>query len=242
VAGRIRTPLACQNRIRCEENPKYDDIRNRIYCQLLFPFTHILYIFADDIGGPSQLSILFRTWLSLTGPGSKCSDRPRLVMVLTNPNSDVDASHAIDDELRTELILHFASAIAVLDLRGRHELSPSARFEPLRRRLSQELDAICSDREEQQLLFSAAHLEALLRRAVQHVVQWSNRPFDIIQATRQDNDIPGSIRQHLGNFLALAGHTSLPMPVVASFIAFALILDAYPPGMHRRSRPLIQAC
>jgi hypothetical protein len=233
IADRHRTSPAYHYRIRCEETRSYKDLRNQIYSQLLFPFIHTLCLFADDFDGLAELHQLLRTWASAAvNPEDLSRTRPRIVVVLTDPKNAADASNVIDQDLRTTIIPCFASALTVLDLRRRHELSAPALFEPLRRSVFHELNVARNAAEEQRLLFSAVHLEALLRRAVQHVAQEPNLPFDVIKATRADNEVPPGITQHLEVFLILAERTKLPWSAIATFIASALLVDAYPPGMH----------
>ena len=40
--------------IRCEEQTTYSCLRERIFVELLFPFSQIIYLFVDDIGGPER--------------------------------------------------------------------------------------------------------------------------------------------------------------------------------------------
>lgn len=67
-----------------------------IYSLLLFPFSDIIYIFSDDIGGPETTQLL-TSWLKITENFKEpILSRPKLVIVLTDPNANIAGFDLID--------------------------------------------------------------------------------------------------------------------------------------------------
>ncbi|KAJ5178966.1 hypothetical protein N7492_002176 [Penicillium capsulatum] len=81
-------------------------------------------------------------------------------------------------------------------------------------------------------MFSATHLSELFRLAVENLCLSPLLQFDFIAATRQQNPLDGSFTSHLKEFLVLAGKSRAPYEAISSHIASAVLMDAYPPGMH----------
>ena len=120
----------------------------------------------------------------------------------------------------------------MLDLRDRHELSPPALFRPLETLLLHELDLARIARVERRLLFSAVHLDALLRKAALHVAQNPHTIFNYILAARQNYPVDESLTDHLRSFVALSKNAEVSESAVSDYVASALLMDSYPPGMH----------
>jgi hypothetical protein len=99
-----------------------------------------------------------------------------------------------------------------------------------------ELSLACTVREQRHLLFSAIHLDALIRAAIRAGTRQSTAAFHVIRATREGNEVDKSLGQHIRAFLDMATVHKLSDPDIVSFIASALLLDGYPPGMHRQQR------
>jgi hypothetical protein len=103
--------------------------------------------------------------------------------------------------------------------------------------MQQELERARRASEDERLLFCATHLEAILRKAVAHVALDPHHRFDTIAAVRENNPVPRGIEYHLGNFLKLATQHGLSLTDLTTFVASALLVDAYPPGMHSKFDP-----
>jgi hypothetical protein len=57
-------------------------------------------------------------------------------------------------------------------------------------------------------------------------------PFSFLSATRVGNQIDDDLLDHLTNFLRLAQKVNMASPDFTLYISSALVMDAYPPGMH----------
>ncbi|ODM18136.1 hypothetical protein SI65_06007 [Aspergillus cristatus] len=228
-----RREPACQYHIQNCHDWSYQDIQDLLYRHGLLPLTDVLCLFAADLGGCSGIQELLGSWSSapLSGLDGTNSIRPRLVIVLTDPEDGPHHSAVIESALKTAAMPNLAASVTVVDLRGRNELSPASRFEPLRRQLSLELDTSRAVRSKAHLLFSAVHLEWIFRNLLRHVAHRPTIPFNCIQACRGDQgeEIAGS---SLRAFLDIVKQAGLPYQSVVTFVASAFLMDAYPPGMH----------
>ncbi|KAK6810411.1 hypothetical protein RU639_013816, partial [Aspergillus parasiticus] len=214
----------------------YEDLRSLLYRDVLLPIVDTVCVFAADCGGIRHVQHLLASWgpLPPTGlDGAAAPVRPRWVIVLTDPDDDAVPAGGIETTLQATAVPHLAGSVAVVDLRPRQPLSRFSRFEPLRRRLSLELDEVRTLRANAHLLFSALHLEWIFRGLLRHVAQGPASPFNCIQACRPRHLDADEVAQYLGIFLQLAEKTQIADPFMATFIASAFLMDAYPPGMHR---------
>jgi hypothetical protein len=90
------------------------------------------------------------------------------------------------------------------------------------------------------VLFSATHLEAMLRHATE--TRNYEQPLNLIEFSRTFNPVPVGISTNISRFLA--NFSSIPeienfaVPALAS----ALLLDAFPPGMHGKSLMILLYC
>lgn len=108
----------------------------------------------------------------------------------------------------------------------------------LRQALISHLQENHNQRRERGSPMSCNHFEAFYRLALEHVARTGMDPFDFINATRIDNPVGEDLADHVRNFLRLGLELRISYTDLASFIASAIIMDAYPPGMHRK--PLSQ--
>jgi hypothetical protein len=105
----------------------------------------------------------------------------------------------------------------------------------LRRRLYQAIDMVQKGRHRAGVLFSSRHTIAFLRAATEDVASLRSEA-NPIEVSRRSNPVAPDLSLHLTNFfkgfddgVALE---QLAIPAAAS----SLILDQYPPGMHRKRR------
>jgi hypothetical protein len=90
--------------------------------------------------------------------------------------------------------------------------------------------------EQRHLLFSAIHLDALIRATIQAGTRQSTATFHVIRATCEGNEVDESLGQHLRAFLDMDTVHKLSNADIVSFIASALLLDGYPLGMYCQQR------
>ena len=227
-------------RLHIDEGPSFSHVRDMIYGRLLFPFTHVVCIFADDLGGLARVRDNLVQWSSLMPPPRHpCSERPRVVVVVTDTAGKARQASIPDPQSLLRSVEGFASEPMVLDLRGRRELSPSARFHPLQTLLLHELDLARIARVERRFLFSAVHLDALFRKAATHIAKHPHTRFNFIPAARLGNPVNENLAEHLQSFVAVSKTAEVPASAITDYVASALLMDGYPPGMHGMSPTVI---
>lgn len=156
----------------------------------------------------------------------------RVLVVLTSP-----PKHASHEQTATISPEEFGDAdapeITCVDLRDRYELSSMVAFEPLRSAI---LDKLLSVRKEQAqcgVLFSANHLGALWKANLESAMRSrDSTAFNCLRVAR--SGFPPTSRRVacLVDFLRQANEARCEAEDVHSFIAWALLMDAFPPGMH----------
>jgi hypothetical protein len=217
----------------------YQEIRDLLYREFLFPSAHVVCLFAADFGGIGQLKSALEYWSYPMAPGFDNCDRilPRLVVVLTESEVVQRDIVATEEALAAAAIPRVADSVMVVDLRDRSELSARSRFEPLRRALKRETEEARAARQDACLLFSAAHLQSLFGKMLLHVSKQSGLPFDCIRACRPSGSKQGDTSEYLARFMKTVEEARISSDTAAAFVASALVMDAYPPGMHGRYEP-----
>lgn len=203
--------------------------------RLVFPFAHVVCVFANDVGGLDGVQTMVHTWALLAYRASSASCRPRLLIVVET--KELGISHALPetncfvrDLLQHPEVADAFGSIHLLHLSGGPELSPAARYRPVKEEVLKALDWSYRDRAEHRILFSACHLNALFERALVHACRDHQRPFDWIRAAR-GSDVRGlQWAMQISDFLS--PRLDLPWGTKVSMIASSLLVDAFPPGSH----------
>lgn len=211
----------------------YQELQHVCYARLLLPFVDVVCLFADDLGGLEKVHELLQLWTRVGAQNTATYEgRPQLIVV--DSSGEIEWQQSLADLASSPWYRQcFADVPVVVHLRDRLDLSPCARFEPLRTTIRDQLQAVRRIREERHLLLSAVHLTALSQAAIRALTKRPAATFDIILAAREGNSVDDTLGRHLTTFVTLAAQAGLSDPDVVSFIASALLLDGYPPGMHR---------
>ncbi|KAF7589431.1 hypothetical protein BBP40_004301 [Aspergillus hancockii] len=206
-------------------------LQQRAIAQLILPWTHVLCLFAD---GDEELRVA-RTLLDTPNRTVAIGGSPvdahtlKVVVVLTDPAASYKPELLSD----TPDGAGQQSTIVVLDLRGRHGLSRTAVYEPLRRLLLDELQDNRSKRQEQGLLFSASHLSFFWDRTLRDgVTRLPPAAIDCLHIAREILPVSELWKGCLSEFLEQSYRAGCSTEDIHRFVASALLMDAYPPGMH----------
>jgi hypothetical protein len=213
-------------------------LHDLILCRLLFMFVDVICIFADDFGGLNAVQNLLLTWAGI-GSGSSLPHavRPRVIIVASDEGQSV--THNVLDE--KDFLFELQSKEPALyktfsDIRFSRlpsdELSSSARFLSLSAEISRQLHDARFVRIQNQVLFSAVHLSEFFKLASRKLSITPLDQFDFVASARQQNLLDGGFSSHVIEFLRLGGKSRIPYDGMASHIASAILMDAYPPGMH----------
>ena len=210
-----------------------------IYCRLIFPFTDIVCIFADDVGGLEAVAAMLRQWIDAGVSSNLAANvRPRLVIVITEEEhsstgtvlglADLRLLLNQDDGANKNAVF---SSLLVLQL-AHDSISQLARHRRLKEVLFQELDALRLLRIQHRTLFSAIHVDGFFCKALVHVSLMCREPFDFIGSSRADSQITSAFEEHLCDFLHLGRRRFVTYTALASYIASCLLMESFPPKMH----------
>lgn len=209
-------------------NPR--TVADHLRTRLLFPLSDVICLFADDLPDlPAIVSAWTRFPSSLILP---IRVRPRLVIVYQR----LTPSTAKLDRFRTtpDFQQRFQS-LTVADLTIFAELSPLARYGKLREILLREVDKARANRLQTHHLFSATHLAAYFPRALRQFARDPDRAFTAVSLFRESRPVSSDLSKHVTCFLRLCKQTNIPSSFTVVFVASAILMDAYPPGMHGKA-------
>lgn len=222
--------------------PSREGFADDFHTQLLSPFTDVFCFFSDDLGGFRQVAQRLACWLehgrSSTLP---VGTLPSVVIV----TSRFAPKPAVEAEARKAFLWMLAeetpedpfqqlSTIDIVAIRSKGATSAKVRFRRVKEHLRQRLKQAQTNREDNQVSFSATHVAAFFKRASIHFAESINTPFDFVRASRAFNTVASDMREHFSNFLkhttSIHQLTNFSAPMIAS----SLLLDSYPPDAHGR--------
>ncbi|KAJ6033832.1 hypothetical protein N7444_011603 [Penicillium canescens] len=208
-------------------------LQQEVIREKILPWTQILCLFAGTVAEIEDIQqLLSRARGRLLIGTHPIPDVMRVVIVLTsNPTTS-------NSELN-EMVAYqiggnpYGLNAKVLDLRSRRDLSPPAAYEPLRRLILDELQETRMELIQQHMSFSAFHLNVLWSQSFQLCAGNSyHGDLDCLLAARKNFPPTAAIVDCLNEFFSQAREISCPPSEVHSFVASALLMDAYPPEMH----------
>ncbi|KAL4899393.1 hypothetical protein BDW74DRAFT_189395 [Aspergillus multicolor] len=207
-----------------------------ILTKLLFLFTDVVCIFADDVGGVDGACQLLETWIKFgTASALPAAVRPKIIIVDSHMNPE-DAS-LVKEDLLIQLT---ACGKPFFEVFGDLEIfclppeshSPDALFRGLGREITYQLQNARTVRERHKSMFHATHLNGFFELALRHIPHLP-QPFDFVKSARQFRPLDGALVYHISRFTSAANKARLPYDGIASHIASAILMDAYPGEMHR---------
>lgn len=219
-----------------DESSSSAQLQQQIITQMILPWTHVLCLFVDS---ESEIRTVHRM---LQAPRRKLAvgnqaipDVMRVVIVLTE---NVQKECKMDDELSTLFGKDMdQSQTIILDLRNRSEFSDTVAFEPLRRLVLDHLEEVHDvDQNLQCRPFSAVHLNTLWTFNARLQERKIGLPLlDCLSIARENYPKDTSMTDGLVEFKRKMLGITGPDNDIDSFVASALLMDAYPPEMHGKT-------
>ena len=143
--------------------------------------------------------------------------------------------HDTDEDFDTPEVYMGRYKVTILDLRDRSELSPTVVFEPLRSLILDEIQEIRKIQKEKCLLISAVYLNTLWDRTLQLQMKGPNPTnLDCLLVARGAYIRNKAMVNCFVELQKQVANSACHESELDKFIASALLLDAYPPGMHRK--------
>ncbi|KAJ5775840.1 uncharacterized protein N7511_000851 [Penicillium nucicola] len=214
------------------ESQSLAELQQEVITQKILPWTQVLCFFVDTISEMRNVQQLLDAPIGTLSIGASHIHSMMRVLIVLSGNSQFEVQSPDDDfELSNAWLAQ--RKVTILDLRDRAEMSPSVTFDPLRSLIFDEIQEIRALQKEKCLLFSAVHLNALWDRGLQlQIGSPSPANLDCLLVARE-----GFKRKTTNIDCLLELKTQVASSVSSenelySFIASALLLDAYPPGMH----------
>ncbi|KAI9656458.1 MAG: hypothetical protein M1821_004664 [Bathelium mastoideum] len=213
------------------------NIIGQVYSQLLYPFTDVYCIFAEDLGGIEEVAYCIAEWMRRPSASSTTAGTTPQVLVVTENSGD-----AAEEEKKSKTLLlqgmgengsirfyQRFSGLSVVNLARADHISLEARYRRLKEHLMSKSDEVRSRRQLSSTLLSALHFRALFRHARNDFTTGHEARFDFVTAARYSNPVAVDLEQHLSNFIQ-----SIKWPELTDFaiesIASSLLLDSYPPS------------
>jgi hypothetical protein len=215
------------------------NIADTLQARLHFLFSDVIFLFVDDFSSLDEVAARIARWVRI-GSASNLSKaiRPRLILVTSERTLDKSFIDLRLEEFRHELyetcgesLAEVFSVLNVIQLGGEH-LSDLARHYRLKEVMVSNVREMSMLRQKHHVAFSALHVEAFFTAAVQHLAKTTNTPFDHIEVSRAFNQVGDNLSYHLRTFLDLGITYKIPYDQLTSYIGSALLMNAYPPGMH----------
>ena len=212
---------------------------NVIHSRLLCLFADVICLFCDEVWGESEVIRCLGTWATLgSTPLGSSGIRPRVVIVIkgdnASPTYNVLQLEDLTASIRQEEISRFFSSITILRL-AHTSISSVSRHRPLREAVQRHLEEIRYLRQSLRCLYSAVHLNYFFQMAVQHTANTCVLPFNFLRVSRLQTGLPADFEGHFSVFVRSCALHGIPQVVIASLIASSILLDAYPPRMHRKA-------
>lgn len=201
----------------------------------LLPFADVVCLFAEDIGGISNVISHLNSWMD-RGPISTSSFRPHLVLFVDK--DDVEAIRIISQGIKntTNLKNCFDDITTICMPEGwqrsvQSRCNSSDDWLPFKQSILEILEKSKEKRTQLHVNFSACHFMSFLQYSTYSLLK-DPTPFDFIRASRSHNTMAPELHIYLKSFIMLFKSSTKIKRVAIPIVASSFILDHYTPDMH----------
>jgi hypothetical protein len=199
-----------------------------IQTRLLFPFIHLVCVFAGDWPSSDACVGYLNDWLRGLGgpcqPGLKVSTH--LLIVLPS-------AWAIEPFLQFQCHDNFGRLFCSFEIMYAPENSPrSTSRSGLKKVIERLLVDARAERRRAGVLFRACDLENYFCRAFDAFCRSKDGAFDMVQLAAPQCGNFQDLALHVSHVLGIAARANVPRHSVATLVACALLTDAFPPAGH----------
>lgn len=214
---------------------KQPDVHDAVLTHLLLPFSSLVCLFAEDLGGVDAVLDKIEVW-SAVKPTTDLADfarqaLPRVCVITSGP---LTPSSQIQDEAwrarlgRFNYSNHFSSVqILRFDVGDHSDFHENLRFS-----LVNELNTSRILKEEHRIQFNADHLVNFFSQATLHLAANRGGKFSFIAASRTYRPVPSAYPEQVRALLCNRAKHKVAFDEVAMLIGSCLLLDAYPNSCH----------
>lgn len=208
----------------------------RLFTNILHPFSDAFCFFYNDFRNWEQIANGLIAWLDMIQNRTPKGVNPVLLFVVESTGSDESSEQEAKLGFRnafnqsiTHRLSRVFSNIEVVCLTSVADPTSKPKLVDYLATISARMQHC---RRDAGVLFSATHLEAMLQYTVGNIIE--NKPLNLIESSRTQNPVPAEILKNMSNFLAHFTSYIVPEDSAVAAVASALLLDASPPGMHRK--------
>jgi hypothetical protein len=205
---------------------------DELYRRLLLPFVDVVCLFVEDIGGIYRAVAQLKSW-TVKGPLSMSAVRPHL-MLITRRGKMRDVRSFLNSAFENDIgtLSDFFQHIHVVTFAYGARRWEKKQLLTLRRKIFRTIRLVQNERRKFSFLFSASHTVEFLNIASRSA--FSPGPFDFIGSSRLINPVPTDLVSHLTKFFSCFERLDRQDHHAISLVTSSIILDQYPPGMHRK--------
>ncbi|KAH8425535.1 uncharacterized protein LDX57_003286 [Aspergillus melleus] len=206
----------------------HDIILSRVFSL----FADVICIFADDVGGAHAVQTVLATWARFSRKGSSL-DYQLWILAIVEDSASItqDIFMKYDFDYYSLDIFDVFCTSRVVHLAWYDDADAGAvQNRILQDGINEGLEGSQNQRCEDEYLFSAAHLDSLFHRVLQHVCRAPDVPFDFVRGARGGTVDECDPLSHLVDFMNLTCGWNAESR--ATVIASAFLVDAYRSGAH----------
>ncbi|KAF2812825.1 FabD/lysophospholipase-like protein [Mytilinidion resinicola] len=203
---------------------EHQTIMDALLSRVVLPFVSVLTIFVDDCDALEDIRTFLTQWDILSSTFPK---RIRARLIVVSSQKDQTGLRKICAGLLNNTKLFSQITTFIIDER----LSQLARHRPLKEEILRQTDQVKNELRQHCWLFSARHLNALIKAALAHSTVSLQDPFYIVQATRVNHSLNGS-QDHISTIIKAGREGMIMYEDIIRFLASSFFMDAYPAGGH----------
>lgn len=229
------TPMAERMALLNSATRQTQDIASQLYSNMLSHFSGMVLLFVPDFGGISQVINFLCAWVGR----AMAQGFPTYTRIILLHEAKLPPDGEVSFQLTASLVPYLQqldptgcsfSVQHIKDMVKRCFTLSNSTFQYGLHQMWGELDALRLYRKGNGSNFSARHLQNLMQSAVRQFASTPSVAFDAIDASRIQYTLPECISESILSFLKSTGNADKFSDVLAS----ALVMDAYPPGMHSK--------
>lgn len=201
---------------------------SRIHVNLLFPFTHVVCIFADDLGGNRGCALYIEHWLNhRCHAGDESIQAHPHLLVTTTCLENLDLLIQVECHASFQTVFESYQVLTV-----------DKEADPCNETFQRTVKRLVSDarrlRRRQHVLLNGVDLAQVFARATEVFSEDASRPADLLASSQHParSLSPAEVACHLQELRSTSVDV-FPEPVLAELMASALLVQGYPPGFHR---------
>lgn len=212
----------------CGERMSQTALVSRTHVNLLFPFTHVVCVFADDLGGNRACAAYIEHWMNQHrgATGGAVQACPHL-LVTTTCLEDLDLLVQVECQASFDSVFESYQVLTV----GHDPAAGSDSFERTLKRLISDSRRL---RRQHHVLLNGVDLARMFARATEVFSENTRHPADLLACSRHPARLlsVADVAHHLLHLRSLTVNL-VPESVLTELTASAFLVQGYPPGFHR---------